>query len=69
MAPTDSPVRADHELLTLDEVADHLRVPVATVRWWRAQGKGPTFARIGRRLACRRSDLDRWLDDQFAERD
>ena len=53
------------DLLTIDEVAEKLRVPVATVRYWRAQGKGPKFVRIGKRIVCRATDLDAFIDAQF----
>ncbi|GAA3703431.1 hypothetical protein GCM10022399_20040 [Terrabacter ginsenosidimutans] len=55
------------ELMTVDEVAEALRVPVATVRYWRAQGSGPKFVRIGKRIVCRRSDLERFVEQKFAE--
>ena len=32
---------ADDELLTIQEVADVVRVPVATLRYWRHLGSGP----------------------------
>jgi hypothetical protein len=40
--------RADDELLTMQEVADIVRVPVATLRYWRHLGTGPRSFRIGR---------------------
>ncbi|EKA60753.1 DNA binding domain-containing protein [Janibacter hoylei PVAS-1] len=52
------------DLLTLDEVAVVLRTPVATLRYWRANNRGPAFIKLGRRIVCRRSDLDRWLAEQ-----
>ena len=36
------------ELLTISEVADILRAPVATLRYWRHLGTGPHSFRIGR---------------------
>ena len=33
--------RVDDELLTMQEVADVVRVPVATLRYWRHLGTGP----------------------------
>lgn len=53
------------ELMTLDEVATTLRVPVATVRYWRASGKGPKFIKMGKRLVCRRTDLDAFVEKQY----
>ncbi len=42
--------RNDDELLTLEEVAEILKTSENTVRWWRQQGTGPEFFKIGRRL-------------------
>jgi len=54
------------DLLTLEEVAQLTRTPLNTVRYWRAQGRGPKFARIGRRVLARRSDVEAWIEAQFA---
>jgi hypothetical protein len=43
----DTP-HADDELLTMQEVANVVRVPVATLRYWRHLGTGPRSFRIGR---------------------
>lgn len=37
-------------LMTIDEVAAVLRVPVATLRYWRHQGRGPSAFRQGKRV-------------------
>lgn len=42
------PERDAEELLTLSEVAEILKVPVNTLRWWRQLGTGPEFFKIGR---------------------
>jgi excisionase family DNA binding protein len=55
------------ELLTLAEVAAELRVPVETLRKWRAQGTGPRAAKIGRHLRYRRAEVDRWLAQREQE--
>lgn len=54
----------DDELLTLAEVADILRVPIATLRYWRHLGTGPAGFRIGRGVRYWRSTVHRWLHDQ-----
>lgn len=56
--------RPDADLLTLSEVAGILRVPVNTLRWWRQQGTGPRFFKIGRRLVATVGDLTTWVDEQ-----
>jgi predicted DNA-binding transcriptional regulator AlpA len=53
-------------LLTLEEFAARVRRPVATVRYWRAMGTGPRSARISGRVRYRESDVERWIDEQFA---
>jgi predicted DNA-binding transcriptional regulator AlpA len=63
--PTPPPTpRANDELLTLPEVADLVRVPVATLRYWRHLGSGPQSFRIGRTVRYWRSDVYRWLEKQ-----
>ena len=54
----------DDQLLTITETAELLRTPVATLRWWRPNGIGPTSFKIGRRVTYRRSDLENWIEAQ-----
>lgn len=49
-------------LLTVPEVADALRVPVSTIRYWRTLGQGPKLIKVGRRLACRKDDLEAFIE-------
>lgn len=53
------------ELMTPEEVARRAKVPLSTVRYWRSQGTGPKFARIGRRIMARTSDVEAWIAAQF----
>ena len=53
-----------HELLTIDEAADILRAPVATLRYWRHLGVGPQSMRIGRRVVYRHAELMTWVSEQ-----
>lgn len=57
---------ADHELelLTINEAAELLRTPVATLRYWRHLNIGPPSFRLGRRVRYRRDDLGTWIDAQ-----
>jgi excisionase family DNA binding protein len=55
------------ELLTIDELSAYLRVPVATLRKWRANGTGPACAKVGRHLRYRRNEIDRWVAAQEHE--
>jgi len=54
----------DHDLLTIDEAADRLRTPVATLRYWRHLGTGPRSFRLGRRVLYRANDLHEWITAQ-----
>ena len=56
--------RGRDELLTIGEVADIVRVPVATLRYWRHLGTGPRSFRLGRRVVYRVGDLRAWIDAQ-----
>lgn len=55
------------DLMTIKEVASELRQSESTLRFWRANGRGPAFIKVGRRLLLRRSDLERFLAAQATE--
>jgi excisionase family DNA binding protein len=55
-------------LLTPDEVARWLGKPKATLYAWRSRGRGPRGIRVGNALRYRRSEVERWLDDQTDQR-
>jgi predicted DNA-binding transcriptional regulator AlpA len=59
----DTP-HANDELLTMTEVADVVRVPVATLRYWRHLGSGPRSFRVGRSVRYWRTEVLRWLEQQ-----
>lgn len=48
-------------LLTIREVADYTRIPIATLRYLRTQGRGPRGFRVGRHLRYRVTDLEDWI--------
>lgn len=48
-------------LLTIEEVAECLRVPVLTVRWLRQEGRFAPAVKVGRRLAWERSAIEEWI--------
>jgi Helix-turn-helix domain len=58
------PVGNDEDFLTLPEVAEILRAPVNTLRWWRQRGDGPPFFKIGRHLVTTIGDLRLWIQEQ-----
>ena len=35
----------------------------STLAHWRSEGRGPAFVKMGRRVAYRGSDLNRWMAD------
>ena len=54
----------DHDLLTIDEAAEIVRAPVATLRYWRHLGTGPQSFRLGRRVVYRASELETWINSR-----
>jgi hypothetical protein len=56
--------RDSEELLTLSEVAEILKVPVNTLRWWRQRDTGPEFFKMGRRLVTTVGDVRRFIRQQ-----
>ena len=52
------------ELLTIEEVAERLRVSVLTVRWLRQEGRFVPAIRVGRRLMWDVRDVAAWLESQ-----
>ncbi|WP_248580042.1 helix-turn-helix domain-containing protein [Nocardioides sp. InS609-2] len=51
-------------LMTIDEVADYLRVPVLTLRWLRQEGRFCPAIKVGRRLVWQRSAIVEWALSQ-----
>lgn len=49
-------------LLSVDEVADFLGIPVATLYQWRHKGTGPAAIRVGRHLRYDPAALRAWLE-------
>lgn len=51
-----------------DALAAELGVKPGTLRWWRHMGCGPDFIRYTERVVrYRREDVDRWLEERYAE--
>ena len=48
-------------LLTVQELADYLEVPVATIYAWRYRREGPPGFRVGRHVRFRWDDIQRWI--------
>lgn len=49
-------------LMTVEEVADFLGVPVATLYQWRHKGTGPVAFRVGRFLRYDPAEVRIWLE-------
>ena len=54
-------------LLTVEDLATYLDVPVATIYAWRYHRQGPAGFRVGRHLRFRSSDVESWIQDRTAE--
>jgi len=54
------------DLMTTEEAAAFLHVPLATLRHWIQTAQAPRSARIGRRRMFRRADLIAFIDQKFA---
>jgi predicted DNA-binding transcriptional regulator AlpA len=56
----------DDKILTMPEVSHLTRVPMATLRHWRAtKSGGPRSARLGGRVVYLLSDVQAWINEAF----
>jgi excisionase family DNA binding protein len=51
----------DEDLLTEQDAAELLQVPLPTLRRWQREGKGPPCLHIGRQVRYRQVAVQRWL--------
>jgi hypothetical protein len=51
----------NNDLLTTAAAAGYLNVAKQTLAIWRVTGRGPIFAKIGRRVVYRKIDLDSFI--------
>lgn len=51
--------------LTRKEVAARWQMPESTLAQWPARNKGPKFARFGKHVRYRMSDVKAWEEAQF----
>ena len=54
----------NNPLLTPEELAARLRSKPRTLERWRTDGSGPSYIKIGRRVAYRLDDVEKWLAQQ-----
>lgn len=57
----------DDQLLSVEDLAEYLDVPVKTIYSWRHHKTGPSGIRIGKHLRFRWSDVEQWLTDLRTE--
>lgn len=50
------------KLLTLDEAAELINRPPATLRYWVTRGEAPKSFKVGRRRMFRLEDVEAWID-------
>jgi predicted DNA-binding transcriptional regulator AlpA len=53
-------------LLDERDVARWIRVSVATLRYWRGEGKGPRYRKVGQLVRYAPSDVQVWLNSRPA---
>lgn len=51
-------------LLTAQELADYLDVPLGTLYAWRYRGEGPIGFRVGKHVRYRWTDVENWIRDR-----
>jgi hypothetical protein len=57
----------DDKWLTRQDLADRYGLPVKTPAEWASKGTGPRYAKFGRHVPYRLSDVIDWESKQFAE--
>lgn len=63
------PVPRGRRLMSVQDVAEYLDVPVKTIYTWRYHGDGPRGFRVGRHLRFRWNDVEAWVEQRIrAER-
>jgi predicted DNA-binding transcriptional regulator AlpA len=58
---------AQDRWLSRQELADRYGVPVKTPAEWASKGTGPRYAKFGRHVRYRLSDVIDWESKRFAE--
>lgn len=52
------------KILTISEVSAETGIPVPTLRWFRANNKGPKSFRLAGRVVYRREHVEAWIAEQ-----
>ena len=51
-------------MLSPDDLANLLGIPIGTVYQWRLRGTGPRGYRVGRHVRYSQEDINRWLEQR-----
>lgn len=54
-------------LISSQDLADCLNVPIATIYAWRYRRQGPPGFRVGRHVRFQWSDVERWIEDRIPQ--
>jgi predicted DNA-binding transcriptional regulator AlpA len=57
----DNAIADTRRLMSTEDVADFLSVSVSTLTKWRLTGSGPSFVRLGSRIAYRPIDVETFI--------
>jgi excisionase family DNA binding protein len=55
---------SDDRMMTVDDLAEYLGLPPATIYKQRSEGTGPPGFRIGKYVRWKRSEVDAWLESK-----
>lgn len=56
------PISGLDPLLSIEDLAEYLGVPVTTIYDWRVDGKGPCGVRVGRHVKFTQRDVQAWIE-------
>lgn len=57
------------KIITLEEVSERTRIPLATLRYYRATKQGPKMFKLGGRIVAYESDVDGWIENAYRASD
>lgn len=58
---------SDDQLMTVQELAKYLGVPVGTLYQWRYRNEGPPGFRVGRHVRYRWRDVQDWISRKMSD--
>jgi excisionase family DNA binding protein len=54
--------------ITTEELAELIRTPESSLRYWRHRGEGPRYFKVGRRVLYDTEDVQTWIAQQASDR-